>query len=307
MNPCPVCSNTLFHKIFEVPERFLQKKEPLYQIMECTECGLGRTEPFPSLETIPHLYPPNYSGDVERVVNQYLQGKLEGTSSWRMETEKVKLLEKFKKSGRILDVGCAEGKFLWALDKNQWKRYGLELNHNTLELVRGKVRDVTYISGDLNLPQLQDEYFDVITLWHVLEHTPNPREAVKRIWSLLKDNGIAVISVANLDCLQIRVFGKYWYPFDDVPRHLYHFRSRTLKRLLQEAGFDFISQKFFSKSISFHSWKHSTLNWSRARLGGKWAYYTVKPLLFLMPALEWMTQKPGIITQIVRKPSSNKS
>ena len=235
---CPVCSGRQYSKVCEVTDRFLKRSDKLYQVLKCRDCGLGRTEPFPRLEEIPSLYPKTYSGDITRVVDAYLGGRLIGTSSWRMETEKVGLLETFKGGGTILDVGCAEGKFLWALDPLRWDRNGIELNRDTVELVKEKISGMNYIWGDLESPQLETNSFDVITFWHVLEHVPNPVSVIKRGFQLLKPGGIAIISLPNLASLQVEIFGRYWYAFDDVPRHLFHFTPPALTRLLENQGFE---------------------------------------------------------------------
>jgi len=303
---CPVCSNRRYTPVCEVTDRILGRTDLRYRIYRCGGCGLGRTEPFPSAEEIPSLYPDDYSGDVEQTVQAYLEGKLKGTSSWRAETEKVRLLESYIGEGRILDVGCAEGKFLWALNPRRWDRVGLEFNPGTIRTAARRISRVSYIHGDLSSPLLEIGSFDAVTFWHVLEHLPDPVSALARSVELLKPGGILIVSLPNLDSLQAEIFGSFWYAFDDVPRHLYHFTPSSLRLLLEKAGLNFADQQFFSRNVNFHCWKHSLLNWCEDRFGNRRLYYLLKPILAAMPLLEAVTGRPGIFTQIARRPDSGR-
>src|SRR5690606_12272803 len=88
----------------------------------------------------------------------------------QQEDEKVSIVDQYIKEGRILAGGCAEGKFLWALDENRWERHGIEFSTNVVNLVLSEIGGLHLIAGDLYANQLLEHSFDAITFWHVLEH-----------------------------------------------------------------------------------------------------------------------------------------
>ena len=109
-----------------------------------------------------------------------------------------------------------------------------------LDVATGRFEDVDY----------PDSFFDVITMYHVLEHLYDPREALSKAYQLLRSEGLLVVAVPNFDSLQARLFRQRWYHLD-APRHLYHFTPRTLKMLLHKAGFKVLETRWFSIE---HDW-----------------------------------------------------
>jgi SAM-dependent methyltransferase len=303
---CGVCAGrdiTLFCTAFD---RFRRRRESVWRIMRCRGCGFGWTSP-PLKETeIAGHYPAAYLGDTARMLEDFFSGNLARSRAWKGETEKIRLVESCVRGGRILDVGCGDGKFLWALDSNRWNRTGVEFSGATLALVRPRMPDLQLVEGDLHSKELRCEYFDAITFWHVFEHLPNSTETLRRARALLRPGGWLFISLPRLDSLQAMLFRQYWYPFDDVPRHLYHFSRKSLEMLLRNAGFHLRRVVFFSRRVNFHSLKHSLLNWSRERIRSSLPYYLLKPLLFCFPLVEQFTDSYGILTAIAQKPSQGR-
>ena len=299
---CPVCQSAESDRFSTAFDRFRGLPAPVWEIRRCRRCGFGWTDPPLPEEEIAAHYPPAYLGDTERILDEFLSGSLQRGRSWRKETEKVLLVERFCRSGRILDVGCAEGKFLWALDAGRWKRTGVEFSSAVVGLVRKKLPGLELIAGDIYSDGLEPGRFDVITFWHVLEHLPGPERVLARVRELLRPGGLAVISLPNLESLQARMFRQDWYPFDDVPRHLYHFSPRSLEILLAGAGLRPEGHIFFSRGMNFHSLKHSTLNWSRRRWANRVPYYLIKPFLHPFQWLEWLTGRTGMRTIVARRP-----
>jgi SAM-dependent methyltransferase len=161
------------------------------------------------------------------------------------------------------------------------------------------------ISGDIYSPSLPEGHFDVITLWHVLEHLPDPGCIIRRLILLLKPGGWLLVSLPNFGSIQAQIFKHNWYPFDDVPRHLYHYSRVSLDLLLLEAGMLITRHLLFSRLVNFHSLKHSLLHWSEERFKSRVGYYCLKPLLYLFPPLERLTGRYGILTTIAQRPAAN--
>jgi SAM-dependent methyltransferase len=213
----------------------------------------------------------------------------------------VRLVERFVAGGALLDVGCGEGRFLWALDPARWRRTGVELSAETVARMAGRVPDLRLVAGDLDSPALEAGGFDVVTFWHVLEHLPDTPAVLARARDLLRPGGRLVVSLPNFASLQARLFRRHWYGFDDVPRHLHHFSPDSLARLLEAAGLAVEARLFFSRIVSFHCLKHSALNWSLDRFGSRVPYYAVKGLLFGFPLVEALTGRYGMLAMVARR------
>jgi ubiquinone/menaquinone biosynthesis C-methylase UbiE len=302
MTPCPACSNPGVEHFCMARDRVLPRPDEQWQIVRCKECGFGWTNPPPPLDRMASYYPRGYIGNVGKTLEEFLSGKLVRSRSWKSETSKVGLVEKYIRGGTILDVGCGDGKFLWALDSRKWKRVGVDFGGETLRLVQERMPSLRLISGDLFSTALAEGAFDVITFWHALEHIPDPSTTLVRASNLLRPGGWLFVSLPNLDSLQADLFKSCWYPFDDVPRHLYHFTKRSLGLFLSRVQMDVRANLFFSRQVNFHSLKHSLLCWSRERLGSRIPYYLLKPFLFAFPVLEQISGRFGILTTVARKP-----
>jgi ubiquinone/menaquinone biosynthesis C-methylase UbiE len=299
---CAVCSSPHWQLFTTSFDRLFSRPENIWEIRRCQDCGFGWTSPsLPEKELIDH-YPPNYLGKTTHTVDAFLSGKLQRSRSWRRETEKIDLLERHITEGHILDVGCGDGKFLWGLDPQKWQRTGVDFAKETLSIVASKIHDINLINGNIFSQKLQKNQFDVITLWHVLEHLPDSLRVLERAHKLLRPGGWIVISVPNFSSLQARLFGRYWYAID-VPRHLYHFSPNSLEILLKKVNLRFQKHQFFSPMANIHSLKYSLIYWSEAYFGNRLPYYLLKPLLFGFPFIERWNKKYGMLTTIARKDS----
>jgi SAM-dependent methyltransferase len=134
----------------------------------------------------------------------------------------------------LFQKGCGDGAFLQSLKSRGWDVYGTETSAAGCAIARAK--GISVHEGELATADFPDGVFDVITLWHVLEHLPDPVVELKRIRRMLKDDGTLVVEVPNSDSPTLRFCGGQWYALD-VPRHLQHFSPSTLQRLLDSTGF----------------------------------------------------------------------
>ena len=138
-----------------------------------------------------------------------------------------------------MDVGCGTGAFLESCKISGWKITGVETDSAVRSLAQEKL-NIRIHSELSEIPT--NELFDVITLWHVLEHIPNLNEAVERLSRLLSPNGTLLIAVPNSNSYDASYFGKYWAAYD-VPRHLHHFIPSTIEKLLTKHGLKLIEMK----------------------------------------------------------------
>jgi SAM-dependent methyltransferase len=135
--------------------------------------------------------------------------------------------------GRLLDVGSGKGRFLSAAQAAGWEVLGVEFAPASAEAARAAY-GVEVVSGDFLQVELPGT-FDAITMWHVLEHLPEPVAAVARASELLRPGGLLMVSVPNIESLQSQLGGESWFHLD-LPRHLFHFSPRSLTRLVERAG-----------------------------------------------------------------------
>jgi SAM-dependent methyltransferase len=247
-------------------------------------------------------YLPAYHGEIDGRIDEYLAGTLQRSRSWRGELEKARLVERYVPRGRILDVGCGDGKFLWALDPGRWERFGVERSEQAVQLVQRRIPGLLMTAGDIHSQALEPGCFDAVTFWHVLEHLPDPVGVLKRTAALLRPGAWVFISLPSIDSLQACLFRGFWYGFDDVPRHLHHFSRRSLDLLLGQTGFAVHRHLMFSPLVNFHALKHSLLNWSVDRFSSRLPYYALEPLLVGFQSLERISGRCGIRTVIARTP-----
>jgi len=189
--------------------------------------------------------------------------------------KKVKLINKISnniqlRSLSILDVGCGTGDFLVACKNKKWSVVGIEPNKNARVLAKSKLGVLNSNSLNYNdkRPKIYneiknieiDQKFNVITLWHVLEHVPNLNEYISLLKEQLKPNGTLIIAVPNFKSYDAKYYGKFWAAYD-VPRHLWHFSKKSIKLLFKNKQLKVVKtipMKLDSFYVSLLSEKYKT-------------------------------------------------
>jgi SAM-dependent methyltransferase len=146
-----------------------------------------------------------------------------------------------EKRGRVLDIGCGSGTFLHYLGLAGCEIHGTELEGPAFERA-GRVPSIHLGKGEMGLEKYPADFFDAITLWHVLEHLRDPFDILRRCCHLLAGDGVLVVEVPDIDSWQGRIFGNNWLHLDP-PRHLYQFTGRALKQLVHRCGFEIIGEE----------------------------------------------------------------
>jgi len=129
----------------------------------------------------------------------------------------------------LLDVGCGTGEFLFIAQNNDWKITGIEPNKKARTIANTKTNNKVFNIDKLT--ELQKGSFQIITLWHVLEHLPDLDVQLAQFKKLLKPNGVLIIAVPNYKSYDARYYKNFWAAFD-VPRHLWHFSKTSIKKLM---------------------------------------------------------------------------
>ena len=142
---------------------------------------------------------------------------------------KLSLLSSFqKKKGTLLDIGAGTGDFLKAAQNKGWVVRGVEVNEQARTLSERKG-----IPLEENLDNFIDQQFDVVTLWHVLEHLPDLHNSISKMERLVKEGGTLIIAVPNFNSFDAKYYGAYWAAYD-VPRHLWHFSKKSMSTLFSK-------------------------------------------------------------------------
>jgi SAM-dependent methyltransferase len=160
-------------------------------------------------------------------------------------------------TGRLLDVGAGKGHFLAAARGRGWDVVGVELSEASARRARATY-GLEMLVGDVLEIELAGS-FDVITLWHVLEHVADPGALLDRVRGLLAPGGRLVVSVPNNRSFQARLFGEHWFHIDEA-NHLFHFTPRSLAMLLLRRGFEPERVGYFYPEMEIIGWVQSALN-----------------------------------------------
>lgn len=201
------------------------------QVVKCKKCGFMYINPRPKSEMIVE----GYSAAVDEAYVSQSEGRIATFKGSLKKIEKI-----YPQKGRILDVGCAAGFFLKAAKDEGWDTYGVEPSRWLADW-GNKNFGLNIRAGTLEGAKFPDKYFDVVTLWDVLEHVPDAAGTLKEINRILKPGGIVVVNYPNMGSNLAKVFGRKWWFLLSV--HLYYFTPKTIKAMLEKEGFELALHK----------------------------------------------------------------
>lgn len=280
-NKCPWCASDKAQINLWLKDEFLSKED--FRICECLACGLLYTMPRPGKEKIGDYYKSqdyyshqeNKKGFIPRIYEK---------------VKKVNLKHKYSvatnglNKGKILDIGCGVGDFLKTLETHGWQGLGVEPSEDARQIAQTRIKAEIIESEALN--QIPDESFDVITMWHVLEHVDNLKWQVAQLQRLIKKQGRIVIAVPNYKSYDSQFYKELWAAYD-VPRHLNHFSKEMIAKILSSNELKLVKTdklKWDAYYISYMSeqYKHHSLPLIRgayrgfvsnckARKSGEWS------------------------------------
>lgn len=227
---CPVCESRVEDWI-QVKDHSISHKT--FTLSKCTRCSLVFTNPSPDKEHIGNFYKGedyiSHNDNKKGIINYLYHIVRQYTVR-----SKVSLLNNINsnKSRLLLDIGCGTGYFLQEAQKQNWSVEGVEPDETASDLAKVKVKGTIY--NQLNKESTAK--YDVISLWHVLEHVHDLNETFEFIKKNLQKNGKVIIAVPNLESHDAKYYKENWAAFD-VPRHLYHFSKGSLSVLVQKYDF----------------------------------------------------------------------
>jgi 2-polyprenyl-3-methyl-5-hydroxy-6-metoxy-1,4-benzoquinol methylase len=229
---CPICSGVVFTNYLNVEDYTVSHRE--FTIQQCGHCDFLITNPRPDEDSIGAYYQSqDYISHHDEAKD--LMSKIYNVVRNRTIQQKVALVHSLQpKKGKLLDVGCGTGSFAAAAKSNGWQVSGTEPDPNAREIASSRIGE--NVSESIFSLAANGEKFDLISMWHVLEHVHQLNETVKWLSDHLKTNGSLVVAVPNPDSADAMTYRRHWAAFD-VPRHLYHFTKPTMSRLMEKHGF----------------------------------------------------------------------
>jgi ubiquinone/menaquinone biosynthesis C-methylase UbiE len=212
----------------------VQKAEEPYTVVKCRSCGLVYTNPQPDRDFLEEHYQREYYKEwVEKQMKKRIP-------MWK---RRLKDLLRYKTGGRLLDVGFGAGTFLNLAKEKGFDVCGTEISEYACQYVRENF-GIEVFKGTLEEASFPANHFDVVTVWHTLEHLPDPKATLKEIHRILNEDGLLVVAVPSLDNFITRILyflakGKRLKMFSIGAKelHLWHFSIQSLARLLNETGF----------------------------------------------------------------------
>jgi len=224
---CVLCNGTTPEVIEECRKEF--------NVLECPGCGLVYVSPLPEKVLIESAHSDSYYAP-------WL--KNQRSKRIKMWEKRLRTLNRLSvNKGRLLDIGCAEGLFPELAGKDGWDATGTEISHFAAQYGKEKL-GLNIIQGELIDMKFPDNTFDAVTMWHVLEHTRDPIAVLREIRRILKDNGIFILAIPNMNNFLFQlayrlIRGRRMHLFDPDDRelHLYHFTTETIRLALEKTGF----------------------------------------------------------------------
>ena len=280
-NKCPWCGSDKAQINLWLRDEFLTKED--FHICECLNCGLLYTMPRPSKDKIVAYYKSEEYYSHQENKKGFIPKVYETVKKTNLK-HKYKLATSGLTVGKVLDIGCGVGDFLHTAEMHGWECTGVEPSEDAKVIAQKRMHGRIISSEDLeNIPE---GYFDLITMWHVLEHVDDLKWQVEQLRRLIKPKGRIVIALPNYKSYDGQYYKELWAAYD-VPRHLNHFNKTTLTKIFKASGLELVKMdklrwdayyiSYMSEQYKLHSLplvRGAYRGWisnCKARRSGEWS------------------------------------
>lgn len=234
---CPWCDSEKTQLHLWVKDEFLSKEE--FQIFECLHCGLLFTEPRPPKDKIGEYYKSEEYYSHQENKKGFIPKLYESIKAINLKA-KYKIATKGIKKGKVLDIGCGVGDYLHTMETEGWETTGIEPSEEAKAIAKKRMKAQLYSPEEID--QLKNESFDLITMWHVLEHVDDLKTEIAHLERLLKRGGRLVLALPNYKSYDANYYKEYWAAYD-VPRHLNHFCKISIGNIFKNSQLKWIETK----------------------------------------------------------------
>lgn len=235
-NLCPACGETRLSSFLRSKDYFFSNES--FSLDKCDQCGLILTNPFPEEKIIGRYYQSDdyfsHPGKKKSMLKEVYK-----TVRFFNIRRKFNMIKPWRGSGKVLDIGCGSGEFLAYCKEKGMDVTGLEPNNEAREYASGLLGKAVLRPEQLD--SLPDKSFDIVSMWHVLEHVEDGRKQLRELHRLLKADGVAVIALPNTASDDCAYYREYWAGWD-LPRHLYHFNRSAISQLASKQGFHLVKE-----------------------------------------------------------------
>ena len=226
-----------------------------FTVNKCLNCRACFLAPNPTRQQLDAAYDDSYYGcRTDTKFPDWIEKVLDRFRSQRAGT----IMKYVTLPANVLDIGCGNGRFLQELIRKNYNAYGIELPSKSAERA-SQIPGLKLKIGKLCEGDYEENFFDAVTLWHVIEHLSEPKKTLQIIEKILKPGGYLVISLPNIDSIQSRLFRGRWLHLDP-PRHLFFFTASELTKIMQTFGFERVAIKYFSLEQNPFGMQQSLLN-----------------------------------------------
>ena len=233
-NKCPWCGSEKAQINLWLKDEFLTKED--FHICECLNCGLLYTMPRPDKDKIGLYYKSEAYFSHQENKKGFIPKVYEQVKSINLK-HKYRLATSGMQPGKLLDIGCGVGDFLHTAEMHGWECIGVEPSEDAKAIAQKRMKGKIITSEELE--GFPDGAFDVITMWHVLEHVDDLKWQVTQLQRLVKPSGRVVIAVPNYKSYDGQYYKEHWAAYD-VPRHLNHFNRITLSKIFKTSGLELV-------------------------------------------------------------------
>ena len=251
---CPLCGGTQLEHTLTCVDHYASGEA--FHLCRCSACGFLFTQDFPAEAEIGRYY----------WVRTVMLGR----------KARLVMNEAHRRRGRLLDIGTGTGYFAHAMDERGWRVDVIEKNAQARAFA--KEHFGLEVLPDDAWASLQEGAYDVITLWHVMEHLEHLNDTWERLYRLLSPKGVLIVAVPNCSSFDAHKYGGQWAAYD-VPRHLWHFTPGTMQQFGAKHGFILAERHpmpfdAFYVSMLTEKYMHHNLPFVRGLLTGTLAWFS---------------------------------
>jgi len=234
-NLCNANNAQTLYQLSVLPHQVGKYNLDVWDIVKCQICGLIYENPRPGLKSLNEFYRFDHPEDLAFVENWFIENEDLNRGRWR---QLLRAMSRYRKPGKLLDLGCGAGSFLTEAQKAGYDVSGQEISPFFIDYCRN-VQNLTIYTGPIENLEFKDACFDFITAFDLIEHHPDPASLLKEMRRLVKEGGMVVVGTHNIGNYFAQMYGQRWRHLYAIG-HLTYFTRRTLTQMMEQNGFEVI-------------------------------------------------------------------
>lgn len=254
MKNCPICETSSADFLYNAKD--FDNGIATFRLLRCCRCGLVRTNPHIPDNLLSRYYTNSYYGNRKNKFHPWLEYLTRTGARNRAKYLLHFLNDSAENNFRVLDIGCGRGILLDELAKRNCDCHGLERHDFPVPVHH---HGNSYHLGNLSDQPLPTNSFDLVVIWHVLEHLPEPKKTLQQAVGLMKTGAVLALATPNFASRQARWFGANWFHLD-IPRHFWHFTPENLITICSEFELELLEQSDRSFEQNIFGFLQSALN-----------------------------------------------